>query len=78
MTQEEFIQILKEDKFFEDYKEHALHRYPIVKYYIENYLNLTINGVNIGKVIQLLEPTTDEQYRLINQAFNSIKENLKL
>lgn len=78
MTNEEFIKTLKEDQYFKDFKEHSLHRYPVVKYYIENYLNLTINGVNIGKIIQLLEPTTDEQYRLINQAFNSIKENLKL
>lgn len=78
MTQEEFIQILKEDKFFEDYKEHALHRYPVVKYYIENYLKLTINGVNLSKFIKLISPTTDEEYRLMNQAFYSIKSKLKL
>lgn len=45
MTNEEFIKILKEDQFFEDFREHALHRYPVVKYYLKHYPTVVSNGV---------------------------------
>jgi hypothetical protein len=75
MTQKEFLDILKENKYFPDIKENAMYRFPVVKYYIENMLNLVVNGIPINKVIgTLLEPTTEEEYKLICYVFLILRQ----
>lgn len=74
MTQEEFIAIVKEDKLIEDYEEHTKLRYSAVKYYVENYIKLSINGV----LLSVLPPESDYDKVLVNDAFTQIKLKLKL
>lgn len=74
MTQEEFIAIVKEDKLIEDYEEHTKLRYSAVKYYVENYINLSINGV----LLSVLPPESDYDKVLVNDAFTQIKLKLNL
>jgi len=72
MTQEEFNNRLKEGKIIDDFIEHSNTNYEVVKYYIEHYVNLTVNGVKLT----CAPPENDEQRRLINFAFNQIREKL--
>ena len=74
MTQEEFIAIVKEDKLIEDYEEHTKLRYSAVKYYVENYIKLSINGV----LLSVLPPESDYDKVLVNNAFTQIKLKLNL
>lgn len=74
MTQEEFIAIVKEDKLIEDYEEHTKLRYSAVKYYVENYIKLSINGV----LLSVLPPESDYDKVLVNDAFTQIKLKLNL
>lgn len=74
MTQEEFIAIVKEDKLIEDYDEHTKLRYSAVKYYVENYIKLSINGV----LLSVLPPESDYDKVLVNDAFTQIKLKLNL
>ena len=74
MTQEEFIEIVKEDKLIEDYEEHTKLRYSAVKYYVENYIKLSINGV----LLSVLPPESDYDKVLVNDAFTQIKLKLNL
>jgi len=74
MTQEEFIAIIKEDKLIEDYEEHTKLRYSAVKYYVENYIKLSINGV----LLSVLPPESDYDKVLVNDAFTQIKLKLNL
>ena len=74
MTQEEFIAIVKEDKLIEDYEEHTKLRYSAVKYYVQNYIKLSINGV----LLSVLPPESDYDKVLVNDAFTQIKLKLNL
>ena len=77
MTKEEFISKLKEDKFFENPEEQVNYRLPVVQYYITNYSNIVFHsdkGTFDSKNINLVRSNTAEEFRLINYAFNAIKD----
>lgn len=75
ITKEEFHKILKEDKFFKDFDKQWKYRYPVVEYFLNYYSpEFVINGIKMDlKNIKLIEPNTDKEKLLLNQAFISIK-----
>lgn len=80
ITEEEFIQRLKEDKFPSDPKELIEYRLPVVQYYLTNYTNSTIVNTNTKVAINsknILIIERDEDFTLINIAFEGIKNQLK-
>lgn len=81
MTQKEFIARLEEDKFFKNPKEMFEYRFPAVKYWLNNLSNVTIRSSKISfnlKDIQLIQNGSDEEFRLVNHAFEEIKKKLPL
>ena len=73
MTRDEFIQGLNDDVFYEDFEKHSLERFRYVKWYMDNEVNFVINGVKIGVV----EPYSDDGMRLVNLAFEQLREKYK-
>ena len=70
MTQEEFINRLKEDKYFEDFEEQYKYRFEAVKYYLSTTI-ISINGI---ENIILLQPAINHQQKqLIIFAFTKLK-----
>jgi len=64
MNEKEFLELIKENKYFEDYKENALYRFPAVKYFLENKFNMFVNGMPFKNLVrEVLPPTTDEGYQ---------------
>lgn len=77
INKEEFFKRLKEDVFFSNIDEHSKYRFPVVKFFIANYtgIEMSMNGKVFDlKKIELLETSGDSNFRLLNYAFNRIKE----
>ncbi|NTW91346.1 MAG: hypothetical protein HGA35_05400 [Erysipelotrichaceae bacterium] len=75
ITKEEFHKILKEDKFHSDFDEQVKYRYPALVYWMANYApQYQINGATINlRLINIIEPSDDNNKCLLNNAFNQIK-----
>jgi len=75
MSKEEFLKLLEENKYFEDYKENAMHRFPAIQYFIDNELKVILNGTNLSKFIGTVkEPKDDADYQLVCIAFNGLRQ----
>lgn len=78
MTEQEFLDGLKEDKWFNEPNELIKHRFPFVQYYLKEKANcqiITPVGMLDSKLIDLIYD--ENEYIQINQAFMSIKEKFK-
>lgn len=77
MTQEEFLNKLAEDKFFEDPEEMIKYRLPVVQHYLSYYININIitnhGEINLNQ-ITIERNHTDREFQLINYIFNAIKD----
>ena len=77
MTKEEFIQGLKEDKFFDNPEEHMNHRLPYVQFFVNNYVHILsqINGkIFDSMTAKIKTPVTDSEYKTLNSMFQAIKD----
>ena len=75
MNEKEFLEGLKEDKWFDDPMELIKHRFPYIQYYLKNKTNsqlITPTGMIDSRLIDLI--LDENEYTQINQAFISIKE----
>ena len=78
MSKEEFLDRLKEDKFFENPQELIDYRLPIVQYYLTNYTNVSLmspDGVFSSKDVTIVYKPED--FILVNYAYERIKEKFK-
>lgn len=79
MLKEEFIQRIKEDKFFENPKELIEYRLPVVQYYLTNYVNTSLQidnfVINSKDITIKYNPLTD--FTLVNYAYERILERFK-
>ena len=78
MTKEEFIQGLKEDKFFDNPEEHMNHRLPYVQFFVNNCNTHILSQIN-GKIFdsmtaKIKTPATDSEYRTLNSMFQAIRD----
>lgn len=81
MTNEEFLDELKEDKFFEDIQQQIDHRIAIINHFLANFSpQIMVNGqlVDFSK-ITALKPDINDNYNftLMNQAYEGIKNKFK-
>lgn len=80
MNKQEFIDRLKENKWFEQPQDLIDYRLPVVQYYLKNYTNTTLM-VNGGRIIQsnkvnvVYNKNTD--FVLVNQAYEDILKQFK-
>lgn len=75
MTKEDFIARLKEDKFFSNPKELIKYRLPVIQFYLTNFTDSIAqinNELFYSKCITI--KYEEEDFTLINQAFESIKK----
>lgn len=75
MTKEDFIARLKEDKFFSNPKELIKYRLPVIQFYLTNFTDSIAqinNELFYSKSITI--KYEEEDFTLINQAFESIKK----
>ena len=90
MSKQEFLRLLKEDKFFDDPNEHVQYRIPVVQYYLDELANETktiqehviIEGtVKVKEHVVKLKGTKieykDENFTQICSAFEYLKEKFK-
>lgn len=80
MIKQEFIDRLKEDKWFEQPQDLIDCRLPVVQYYLKHYTNtaLMVNGGHViqsNKVNIVYNKNTD--FVLINDAYESILKQFK-
>ena len=75
MTKEDFIARLKEDKFFSNPKELIDYRLSVVQFYLTNFTDSIAqinNELFYSKTIAI--KYEEEDFILVNQAFESIKK----
>jgi len=75
MNEKEFLEGLKEDKWFDKPNELIEHRFPFIQHYLKYKSNaqlITPMGIIDSKLIDLIYD--EEEYTLINQAFMAIKQ----
>ena len=75
MNEKEFLDGLKEDKWFNNPNELIEHRFPFVQYYLKNKTNsqiITPVGIIDSKLVELIYD--ENEYLQINQAFMAIKQ----
>lgn len=75
MNEKEFLEGLKEDKWFDKPNELIEHRFPFIQYYLKNKTNsqlITPMGVIDSKLVDLI--SKEDEYTQINQAFMVIKQ----
>jgi hypothetical protein len=75
MNEKEFLDGLKEDKWFNNPKELIEHRFPFIQYYLKNKTNsqlITPMGIIDSKLVELIY--NENEYLQINQAFMAIKQ----
>ncbi len=75
MDKKEFLDNLKENKWFEDPQKLIDHRLPTVQFYLNNYVNVqyVVNGhLFDSKSINIKYQLQDFTY--VNTAYNTIKE----
>lgn len=75
MTKSEFLDNLKEDKWFDIPQELIDHRLPVVEFYWKNYVNaqVILNGhLYDSKSINIAY--FPEDFILVNKAYNSLRE----
>ena len=75
MNEKEFLEGLKEDKWFDKPNELIEHRFPFIQYYLKYKSNtqlITPMGIIDFKLIDLIY--YENEYTLINQAFMAIKQ----
>jgi len=82
MTKEEFLERLKEDKFFENPQELVDYRLPVVQFYIKNYVNaqvMTERGILqlCSLVIPPINADNTADFTSLNMAYISIINNYK-
>jgi len=77
MTKQEFIDRLKEDKWFDAPQDLIDYRLPVVQFFLSNYTNTTLM-VNGGRLIQSnkvnIQYNKNTDFCLLNQAYESILE----
>ena len=72
MDNKEFHKRLKENKWFDDPKKLIDYRLPCLKYYLDNDINMGVNGVNLKGLIQIVYK--EEDFTLVNEAFLSLRK----
>jgi hypothetical protein len=75
MNEKEFLDGLKEDKWFNNPNELIEHRFPFIQYYLKNKTNsqlITPMGIIDSKLVELIYK--EDEYAQINQAFVAIKQ----
>jgi len=80
MTKELFTERLTENKYCATDQEVLEYKLPVVQFYITNYTNTTLQFISnnvattiSSKDIKIKEPISQESYRLINLAFELIR-----
>lgn len=80
MTKTEFIDRLKENKWFEQPQDLIDYRLSVVEFYLKNYTSTTLL-VNNGHMVQSnkinLKYNKNTDFCLVNQAYESILEQFK-
>lgn len=80
MTKQEFIDRLKEDKWFEQPQDLIDYRLPIIQFFLSNYTNTTLI-VNGGRLIQSnlvnIKYNKNTDFCLVNWAYERILEQFK-
>ena len=80
MTKQQFIDRLKENKWFEQPQDLIDYRLPVVQYYLKNYTNTALM-VNGGRVIQSREVnivySQQTDFVLVNWAYERILEQFE-
>jgi hypothetical protein len=80
IDKQEFLKRLKEDKFHQDIQEHINYRLPVIQFYLKYFTNLLkpINSTTILHSNQInIVYCPDTDFLLVNQAFDSIKQQFK-
>lgn len=78
MTDKEFRERLKENKWFDDAEKLINYRWPVIEYYVHNInMNMIINGVPFSfKNMDIKKPQYDKfddnSFGLMNQAFDGL------
>lgn len=83
LTKQEFEKRLKEYKFFTDPEVIINYKLPVIQYYLTNISNINLIISQNGKHTpfssrDIIIEYREEDFALINQAFESIKIQLKL
>lgn len=69
LSEKEFLDRLREDKFHENPEEHINYRLPAVQYYLDKFVQINGQPINVTIVYRA------EDFTLVNYAFDSIKNN---
>ena len=79
MTKKEFLERLKEDKWFEDPQELIDYRFPVLQYWLSNYSNrpMLLNNGDIITSNNVTITHSDENFTSVNKIFERIKEMFK-
>lgn len=80
ITKEEFLKRLKEDKYHDNIEEHIEYRLPVLQYYLDNLVNvqiLTNKGPSNLRGLQIERMKQNNDFLLINQAFQSLTNRIK-
>lgn len=78
ITREVFVERLKEDKYFEDFKEHTKYRLDCVQFFISNHNAVNfINGKPTAVRNIVINPLrSNDEMALTNLAFEGIRLQL--
>lgn len=72
-TQEEFLEVLKENKYFEDFEEQSLYNFRAVQYFLDHLSPIVINGERLTSK-HVLQPKDDSSFKYTNLAFKSLRK----